>query len=57
MSDKASTDVTSELPKDLQKEAVDALAQLPDDERRETFDYFQSLLEFKKNAAANPSGH
>ena len=51
MGDKASTDVTSELPKDLQKEAVDALAQLPDDERRETFDYFKSLIAFKKHAA------
>lgn len=51
MGDKASTDVTLELPKDLQKEAVDALAQLPDDERRETFDYFKSLIAFKKHAA------
>jgi hypothetical protein len=56
MSDKASTEPSVELPKELQKEAVDALAQLPDDERRETFDYFKSLVNFNKHAAAQPSG-
>ena len=56
MSDKASTAKSVELPEDLRKEAVDALAQLPDEERRETFDYIQSLIDFKKHAAANPSG-
>lgn len=55
MSEKASTEISPELPTELKKEAVDALAQLPDDERRETFDYFQSLIDFKKHAA-NPSG-
>lgn len=54
MSEKASTEIFPELPIELKKEAVDALAQLPDDERRETFDYFQSLIDFKKHAAANP---
>lgn len=35
----------------LRKEAIDALAQLEDVEQRETFDYFRSLLAFKKHAA------
>lgn len=56
MSEKASTDNSPKLSEELQKEAVDALAQLSDSERRETFDYFQSLIEFKKHAAANTSG-
>jgi hypothetical protein len=55
MNDDASTVVPQELSPELTKEAVDALVALPDNERREAFDYFKSLVEFKKHAVANPS--
>ena len=51
----ASTDPEEQLSEELRKEAVDALAQLKDAEQRDTFDYFQSLVAFKKHAA-DPSG-
>jgi len=43
------------ISEDLRKEAVDALAQLKGAEQHDTFDYFRSLLAFKKHAA-DPSG-